>query len=113
MSKLADERLNHIFGDNEDIINTFAKIDAIEFKYNDKADNVPMGEALGIDDDIHLGIKAQDLERSPITESIVTEDEQGNKMIDTRELTAANSAVISEICKRLQVIENILGIEVK
>lgn len=113
MSKLADERLNHIFGDNEDIINTFAKIDAIEFKYNDKADNVPMGEALGIDNDVHLGIKAQDLEKSPITESIVTEDEQGNKMIDTKELTAANSAVISEICKRLQVIENILGIEVK
>ena len=113
MSKLADERLNHIFGDNEDIINTFAKIDAIEFKYKHKADNVPMGEALGIDDDVHLGIKAQDLEKSPITESIVTEDEQGNKMIDTKELTAANSAVISEICKRLQVIENILGIEVK
>lgn len=113
MSKLADERLNHIFGDNEDIINTFAKIDAIQFKYKDEAHNIPMGEALGVDEDVHLGIKAQDLEKSPLTESIVTEDEQGNKMIDTKELTAANSAVLSEICKRLQVIENILGIEVK
>lgn len=113
MSRLADERLNHIFGDNEDIIKTFAKIDAIEFKYNDKAENIPMGESLGIDDDVHLGIKAQDLEKSPITESIVSEDAEGNKTIDTKELTAANSAVISEICKRLQVIEDILGIEVK
>ena len=112
MSKLADERLNHIFGDNEDIINTFAKIDAIEFKYNDKADNVPMGEALGIDDDVHLGIKAQDLEKSPITESIVTEDEQGNKLVNTKELTTINSAVLSEICKRLEIIEKVLGIKV-
>jgi hypothetical protein len=110
---LADERLNHIFGDNEDIIKTFAKIDAIQFKYNDKADSVPMGEDLGIDDDVHLGIKAQDLEKSPLTESIVSEDEQGNKAIDTKELTAANSAVISEICKRLEIIEKILGIEVQ
>ena len=110
---LADERLNHIFGDNEDIIKTFAKIDAIQFKYNDKADGVPMGEDLGIDDDVHLGIKAQDLEKSPLTESIVSEDEQGNKAIDTKELTAANSAVISEICKRLEIIEKILGIEVQ
>jgi hypothetical protein len=109
---LADERLKNIFNDNEDIIKTFAKIDAIQFKYNDKADNVPMGEQLGIDDDIHLGIKAQDLEKSPVTESIVSEDVNGNKVIDTKELTAANTAVISEICKRLEVIEKILGIEV-
>lgn len=110
---LADDRLKHIFGDNEDIIKTFAKIDAIQFKYNDKADNVPMGEDLGIDDDVHLGIKAQDLEQSPLTESIVSEDAEGNKAIDTKELTAANSAVISEICKRLEIIEKILGIEVQ
>jgi hypothetical protein len=71
-----------------------------------------MGEQLGIDDDIHLGIKAQDLEKSPVTESIVSEDVNGNKVIDTKELTAANTAVISEICKRLEVIEKILGIEV-
>jgi hypothetical protein len=109
----SDERLKNIFGDNEDAIKCFAKIDAIKFTYNDKAKELdPTGEK-GVDDDVHYGVKAQDLEENPLTKSVVKEDEQGNKMIDTKELTAANSAVISEICKRLQVIENILGIEVK
>ena len=113
MSKLADERLNHIFGDNEDIINTFAKIDAIEFKYKDEAHNIPMGEALGVDEDVHLGIKAQDLEKNPFTAAVVSKDPEGYKQIDPSELTAANTAVIAEICKRLLIIEKILGIKVE
>jgi hypothetical protein len=44
---------------------------------------------------------------------MVKEDAEGNKEIDTKELTAANTAVISEICKRLDAIEKILGIEVR
>ncbi len=108
-----EEQIKRVFSDNEDIIKVFSKIDAIQFKYNDKAQDVPMGEALGIDNDLHLGIKAQDLEKSPLTESMVKEDAEGNKEIDTKELTAANSAVISEICKRLEAIEKILGIEVR
>lgn len=108
----SDERLKNIFGDNEDAIKCFAKIDAIKFTYNDKAKELdPTGEK-GVDDDVHYGVKAQDLEENPLTKSAVKEDEQGNKMIDTKELTAANSAVISEICKRLEIIENILGIKV-
>lgn len=108
----SDERLKNIFGDNEDAIKCFAKIDAIKFTYNDKAKELdPTGDK-GVDDDIHYGIKAQDLERNPLTKSAVTEDEKGNKLVDIRELTTANSAVISEICKRIEIIENILGIKV-
>ena len=108
----SDERLKNIFGDNEDIIKIFSKINAIEFKYNDKAHDIPGGEEKGIDEDLHLGIKAQDLEKSPLTASAVSEDESGNKIVDTKELTMANSAVLSEICKRLEAIEKVLDIKV-
>ena len=108
----SDERLKNIFGDNEDIIKVFSKINAIEFKYNDKAHDIPGGEEKGIDEDLHLGIKAQDLEKSPLTASAVSEDESGNKIVDTKELTMANSAVLSEICKRLEAIEKVLDIKV-
>ena len=108
----SDERLKNIFGENEDIIKLFSKINAIEFKYNDKAHNIPGGEEKGIDEDLHLGIKAQDLEKSPLTASAVSEDESGNKIVDTKELTMANSAVLSEICKRLEAIEKVLDIKV-
>ena len=108
----SDERLKNIFGENEDIIKLFSKINAIEFKYNDKAHDIPGGEEKGIDEDLHLGIKAQDLEKSPLTASAVSEDENGNKIVDTKELTMANSAVLSEICKRLEAIEKVLDIKV-
>ena len=112
-SKMAsDERLKNIFGENEDIIKIFSKIDAIEFTYNDKAKEIFDGEEKGIDEDLHLGIKAQDLEKNPLTASAVSEDENGNKIVDTKELTMANSAVISEICKRLEAIEKVLDIKV-
>ena len=107
----SDERLKNIFGDNEDIIKIFAKIDAIKFNYNDEAHEIPDGERHGVDNDLHLGIKAQDLEKNPLTESAVSEDEYGHKIVDTEELTMANSAVISEICKRIEVIEKVLGIK--
>ena len=108
----SDERLKNIFGENEDIIKLFSKINAIEFKYNDKAHDIPGGEEKGIDEDLHLGIKAQDLEKSPLTASAVSEDENGNKIVDTKELTMVNSAVLSEICKRLEAIEKVLDIKV-
>lgn len=108
----SDERLKNIFGENEDIIKLFSKINAIEFKYNDKAHDIPGGEEKGIDEDLHLGIKAQDLEKNPLTASAVSEDESGNKIVDTKELTMANSAVLSEICKRLEAIEKVLDIKV-
>lgn len=108
----SDERLKNIFGDNEDIISTFAKIKSIQFTYNDKAKEVhPNGENQ-VDDDLHLGVKAQDLEKNPLTASTVSEDNSGYKQVNTEELTMANSAVIAEICRRLEVIEKVLKIKV-
>lgn len=109
----SDERIKNIFGDNEDIIKTFAKINAIQFTYNDKAKEIPGGEEHGIDNDVHLGVKAQELAENPLTASAVKRDPaSGYFMVDTKELTTANSAVISELCKRIEILENILGVKV-
>ena len=113
MNKCSDERLKNIFGDNEDALKAFAKIDAIEFTYNDKAKEIPGGEEKGIDDDVHYGVKAQDLAENPLTESAVKRDPLSDYLeIDTKELTTANTAIISELCKRILIIEKVLGIKV-
>lgn len=109
----SDERLKRIFGDNEDAIKAFSKINAIQFTYNDKAQEIPNGEDKGIDTDPHYGIKAQELAQNPFTESAVSKDPISDYLqIDTKELTMANTAIISEICKRILIIEKILGIKV-
>lgn len=113
MGSLSDERLKRIFGDNEDAIKAFSKINAIKFEYNDKAKELyPEGEK-NVDSDPHYGVKAQDLQKNPYTASTVqTDPNTGYLNVNTQELTMANSAVISDICKRLLAIENILGIKV-
>lgn len=108
----SDERLKRIFGDNADAIEAFAKLDSIQFTYNDKAKEVHPNEENGVDNDLHYGIKAQDLEKNPYTTAVVSNDPNGYKQIDPAELTSANTAVIAEICKRLLIIEKVLGIKV-
>lgn len=109
----SDERLKNIFGDNEDAIKCFAKINAIKFTYNDKAKEIPGGEEKGVDDDAHYGIKAQELAENPFTASAVKRDPISDYLtIDIKELTTANTAIISEICKRILIIEKLLGIKV-
>ena len=109
----SDERLKNIFGDNEDAIKCFAKINAIKFTYNDKAHDIPGGEEKGIDNDAHYGVKAQELAENPLTESAVKKDPLSEYLtIDIKELTTANTAIISEICKRILIIEKLLGIKV-
>jgi len=109
----SDERLKRIFGDNEDAIKAFAKINAIEFTYNDKAHDIPGGEDKGVDNDPHYGVKAQELAENPLTSSAVSRDPISDYLqVDTKELTMANTAIISEICKRILIIEKVLGIKV-
>jgi len=109
----SDERLKRIFGDNEDAIKCFADIDAIKFTYNDKAHDIPGGEEKGVDNDPHYGVKAQELAENPLTESAVSKDPISEYLqVDTKELTMANTAIISEICKRILIIEKVLGIKV-
>lgn len=109
----SDERLKRIFGDNEDAIKCFANINAIKFTYNDKAHDIPGSEDKGVDNDPHYGVKAQELAENPLTESTVSKDPISEYLqVDTKELTMANTAIISEICKRILIIEKVLGIKV-
>ncbi len=109
----SDERLKNIFGDNEDAIKVFANLDAIKFTYNDKAKEIPGSEEKGVDDDMHYGLKAQELAENPLTQSAVKKDPLSDYLeVDTKELTMANTAIISEICKRILIIEKVLGIKV-
>ena len=109
----SDERLKRIFGDNEDAIKRFANINAIKFTYNDKAHDIPGGEDKGIDNDPHYGVKAQELAENPLTQTAVSKDPISEYLqVDTKELTMANTAIISEICKRILIIEKVLGIKV-
>ena len=109
----SDTRLKNIFGENEDAIKCFAKINAIKFVYNEKAHELAPNGEHQVDYDPHYGVKAQELAENPLTASTVEKDEHGYLCVNTEELTMANSAVISEICKRLEIIEKVLGIEVK
>ena len=109
----SDERLKRIFGDDEDAIKCFANINAIKFTYNDTAHNIPGGEDKGVDNDPHYGVKAQELAENPLTESAVSKDPISEYLqVDTKELAMANTAIISEICKRILIIEKVLGIKV-
>lgn len=106
-----EERIKRIFGDNEDIIKTFAKIDAIKFDYTDEAKEMFPDGQQNVDSDVHVGVKAQDLAENPVTSAVVEKDGNDILHVNTEELTMANSAVLSEICKRIEVIEKILGIK--
>lgn len=108
----SDSRLKNIFGENEDAIKCFAKINAIKFVYNKKAHELAPNGEHQVDYDPHYGVKAQELAENPLTASTVEKDEHGYLCVNTQELTMANSAVISEICKRLEIIEKVLGIKV-
>lgn len=52
-----------------------------------------------------LGVIAQDLEETPL-ESMVKEDENGTKMIDTNELTGANLNLIIQLARKVATLED-------
>lgn len=103
----SDEELKKIYGDNlaDSLIENFAKINAIDFSYTDEAKKEYNGEN-AVDDEEHIGIKAQELEENPATKGVVKTDENGNKEVDTRHLTAANTAVLSELSRRVLTLES-------
>lgn len=104
---ISDARLKELF--NDDIVKAFADINSYEFKYKPEALRL-YGESKGVDENTHVGVMAQELEQNPVTANTVTEDENGFKNIDTNKLSAANAAVLADVCKRLLAIEEKLGI---
>ena len=111
--QVSDEQLKNKSVFNDDIIDLFSKINADDFAYTDKAKDLYLGNK-GVDNDEHVGVMAQELQQNPITDSTVAKDENGYLSIDTKELTMADTAVLSDVCKRLlQVEERLNKLEAK
>lgn len=108
-STASDVDLKSIYGDSIDdkIIENFAKIKAIDFHYKPDAQEEYKGK-YGVDNLEHIGIKAQDLQDNEATKGTVSENENGDLVVDTGHLTFADTAAIGELSRRLLALENIV-----
>lgn len=100
----SDERLKDAEPDtNMDVLSIFT--DKIQnYTWNYKPDN-----KLGLDPtETHIGPMAQDLLKVPGLESTVVQDESGYLAVDAAQLSLANTGLLSDIAKRLQVLEEIV-----
>lgn len=108
-SAMSDILLKSVYGDSLDdkIIDNFAKISAISFKYNEDAKS-KYGEEVAVDDNAHVGVIAQELRDNPVTEGSVKENENGDLEVDTRHLTFADTAAIGELSRRVLALETVV-----
>ena len=101
----SDETLKNLYPDmGEDILNAFRKIRSCEFTYTPEAIEKTRVEILpGVDEDTHMGVSAQDVE-SVLPEAVV-DNGSGHKLVDTKEMTMANTAAIAELARKVKEIE--------
>lgn len=101
----SDETLKTIYPDmGDDILDAFRKIRSIEFNYTPEAQEEAKTEMLpGVDNEEHAGVSAQDVE-AVIPEAVV-ENENGHKLVDTKEMTMANTAAIAELARKVKELE--------
>ena len=104
---LSDERCKRLFGENcGDLIDCISKLNSYVFKYNEKAKEIPGAENKGVDDDMHVGMLAQELAENPATSAAVEEDPlSGYLQVDTKELTMAEMAILTAMAKRIKALE--------
>jgi hypothetical protein len=102
----SDARLKEIYGDaiSDRLIEDFAKISAIEFKYTPEAQK-EYGKESGVDDKEHTGVIAQELADTESTKSAVEPDINGTLQVNTPQLTMTNTAVIAELSRRVLTLE--------
>ena len=84
----------------DELIEEMAQVKPFHFYY--KPEVAEIDDTGSIDSDPHIGIKAQDLESQPLLNSIVSENDNGLKEIDIKEMTLANSAAISALINKLK-----------
>ena len=98
--------LSDVLGMDSDIaLRWMSEIKPISFTYTPEAQRLYAGENKGVDDKQHFGVKAQDLEKNPMTAATVSTDEKGFKEVDTRHLAFANTAMISILSEKVQQLE--------
>lgn len=101
----SDETLKNLYPDmGEDILNAFRKIRSCEFTYTPEAVEKTKVEILpGVDEDTHMGVSAQDVEA--VLPEAVIDNGSGHKLVDTKEMTMANTAAIAELARKVKDIE--------
>lgn len=106
-NSVSDERCKRLFGENcGDLLDCVSKLNSYVFEYNEKAKSIPGSENKGVDDDIHVGILAQELAANPATAAAVEEDPlSGYLQVDTKELTMAEMAILTAMAKRIKALE--------
>lgn len=106
-NSVSDERCKRLFGENScDMIDCISKLNSYVFEYNEKAKSIPGSENKGVDDDIHVGVLAQELAANPATAAAVEEDPlSGYLQVDTKELTMAEMAILTAMAKRIKALE--------
>ena len=93
--------------DKESISEVFSRIDSYLYKYNDKAKDLYQGTK-GVDDKEHFGVMAQELQENPVTSATVQTDENGYLEVDTAQLVMTLTAVVSDLAKRVNDLENVV-----
>lgn len=106
----SDERIKRVCGDNADLIDLFSKIGSYEFNYTDKARSLYPNGKNHVDNKRHVGVMAQELEKNPATNAVINTEKNGYKTVDTAQLTLTNTAVLADVCRRLEALEKQLGI---
>lgn len=102
---VSDETLKNLYPDmGDEILDAFRKIRSCEFQYTPEAQEMAETETLpGVDADTHMGVSAQDVEA--VLPDAVMENGDGHKLVDTKEMTMANTAAIAELARKVKELE--------
>ena len=108
---LSDERCKRLFGENcGDMIDCISKLNSYVFEYNEKAKSIPGSKSKGVDDDVHVGVLAQELASNPVTQSAVEEDPlSGYLTVDPKELAMTEMSILIQLAKRVKALEDKIG----
>lgn len=101
----SDEELKTIYPDmGDDILEAFRNIRSCEFKYTPEAQAEAKTEILpGVDEDTHAGAIAQDIKQE-FPEAVI-ENDNGHLLVDTKEMTMANTAAIAELAREIKELK--------
>lgn len=85
---------------SDELIDEMSNVKPFHFYYKPEMQEIDTTGS--VDEDPHIGVKAQDLEKQPLLNSVVSESENGYKQIDIKEMTLANTAAISALINKLK-----------
>ena len=100
----SDEKLKTGIEEAGGLVPLFSTIDSYLYKYKPEAQEEYAGTGM-VNGDNNLGVMAQELQQNPLTQPAVKTDDKGNLALDTGRLTSINTAMIAELCKKVQAIE--------